>query len=202
MSLNTIARLTPIAAVLTLAACGTSTTSISTKTVTVTGTSTSSTQPTSSTPPATASSSSAAPTTSTAPAPTTSESSTIATHHPPSATGSPVTPMPVVLKPLITTYSASQTKIACSAGGPGVPAKLNWDITLTWATKHATAVYLGADTTDAVHNSYSGAMAPSGSMTVNYGCYDSHTYTLAAVGSNGKVVQQTITVKNVGDPGA
>lgn len=109
---------------------------------------------------------------------------------------------PKVLLPLITDYTASETKIACSAGGPGFPAKLNFDVTFTWSTEHAKAVYLGVDTTDAVHNSYSGAMPTSGSATVGYGCYNPHTYTLAAVGADGKVVQQTITVKNVGDPGA
>ena len=109
---------------------------------------------------------------------------------------------PEVPRPLITDYTASETKIACSAGGPGFPAKLNFDITFTWSTKHTKAVYLGVDTTDAVHNSYSGAMPASGSTTVGYGCYNPHTYTLAAVGTDGKVVQQTITVRNVGDPGA
>lgn len=111
-------------------------------------------------------------------------------------------PSPKQARPVITSYSASETTIACSAGGPGVPAKLDWDITLTWSAKHATAVYLGIDTADAVHNSYSGAMPVSGSVTVGYGCYDPHTYTLAAVGTDGKVVHQTITVRNVGDPGS
>lgn len=193
MSITAIARLTPIAAVFALAACGTSSTSISTKTVTVTGSSTSSTSTTSS---ATSSDTASTPATSdSTPAPSTTQPA-------PSATGSPVKPTPVVLKPLITTYSASQTTVACSAGGPGFPAKLNWDITFTWSTKHAKSVYFGIDTTDAVHNSYSGAMPPHGSVTVGYGCYNPQTYTLAAVGTDGRVVQQTINVKNVGDPGA
>ncbi|KYH45182.1 hypothetical protein [Branchiibius sp. NY16-3462-2] len=109
---------------------------------------------------------------------------------------------PKAPRPLITDFTASETKVACSAGGPGFPAKLDFDITFTWATKHTKAVYLGVDTTDALHNSYSGAMPTSGSITIGYGCYDPHTYTLAAVGTDGRVIQHTITVKNVGDPGA
>lgn len=119
-----------------------------------------------------------------------------------STTSQQATVQPKAPRPLITDYTASETKVACVAGGPGFPAKLNFDITFTWSTKHATAVFLGVDTTDAVHNSYSGAMPTSGSTTVGYGCYNPHTYTLAAVDNSGRVVQQTIVVKNVGDPGA
>lgn len=148
---------------------------------------------------------SAAPTTAKGvPAATDSAPSTAAAHPP---TARPMTTRqasvrPKAPRPAITAYQASETRIACSAGGPGVDPKLNFDITFSWSTAHATQVFLGVDTTDAVHNSYSGAMPAQGSVTIGYGCYDPHRYTLAAVGSDGRVVQETITLRNVGDPGA
>jgi hypothetical protein len=102
--------------------------------------------------------------------------------------------------PVIQSFTASPNTVACADGGPGFPAQLNFDITISWSTKDAARVAVGVDTGDPIANPFSTGLSAQGSTTVPFSCYGPHTYSVAAVGADGHTVTKTIQVVNTGDP--
>ncbi|GGF21205.1 hypothetical protein GCM10011399_13590 [Subtercola lobariae] len=81
-----------------------------------------------------------------------------------------------------------------------MPAFTSTPLTISWTSTGGTKAYLGVDTTDAQAEPFESVNPDSGSnQDIDYQCYDSHTYTLTVVGSDGSTASKTVTVSNIGD---
>lgn len=124
----------------------------------------------------------------------------------PSTAPPPPPPPPPSNDPVITTFNASSSTVACNSTSPQqFPAYLSF----TWSTSKVDKVYFGIDTNDASTAPFFDNLPPSGNSASDfppgyndftYSCYAaSHKYTLTVIGSNGKKVSKSVTVTNNGD---
>jgi hypothetical protein len=108
-------------------------------------------------------------------------------------------PQPGVAAPVITSFSASQNTVPCSIDAPGFPGLKSTPITFSWSSTGGAKAWFGVDTSDAQAAPYQSVAADSGSITVDFQCYDDHVYAFTVVGADGQKSSSTVSVSNIGD---
>lgn len=154
----------------------------------------------------------ASPSASATPSPTTMRTPTPTTSATPSASpsedpapdpnpdpGAGPDPQPGVAAPVITSFSASQNTVPCSVDAPGFPGLKSTPITFSWSSSGGAKAWFGVDTSDAQAAPYQSVLPDSGSITVDYQCYDDHVYAFTVVGADGQKTSSTVSVSNTGD---
>jgi hypothetical protein len=108
---------------------------------------------------------------------------------------------PAATAPVINSFQVTPTSVTCSVKKADAPASglTGAPLTITWSSTGGAKAWLGVDTDDAEAGPYTQVVADGGQTSIDYQCFDDHTYTLTVVSADGQKVSQTVTVTNIGD---